>query len=275
MYTLLFLERGTVSMSSFECETVVSTIPLTSPRSPCHETKLNISNGTYEGDLLHCPNASNGTNKIRNGRGKMRYFNGNTYIGEWIDDKFDGIGEYFWADGRKFVGTFKKDKIDGKGTGLWPDGRTYSGEYRMDLAHGSGRVTLSDGRIFEGIFESDYPVEGQMIESDGTTFLATFDGKTHVSEWKPRKRTLIGKFEDGWRGQDISNSLHEFSWKDGRHFAGNFKEFCPTIGVLTEANGTQFLVTYTGSKFIAYDPSPSTKLLLKTEVRSFNEMCFM
>ena len=243
---------------------------IASPRSPCKETRLNISNGTYEGELIFSQNASNGSNKIRSGRGTMTYFNGNKYTGEWVDDRFDGVGEYIWADGKKFTGNFKKDKIDGNGTGFWPDGRIYKGEYSNDLAHGTGLVTLPDGRAFEGIFENDYPVEGLMIECDGTAFFATFDSRTHVSEWRPRNKKLVGKFEVGWRKQEHSSSLREFSWSDGRFFAGYFKGMSPAMGVLTEADGKQFLTTYSGNTLLVHDPRPLIKILLKTKVCNFD-----
>ena len=229
---------------------------------------LSISNGVYNGDLLEDPSASNGHGKARHGRGTMKYFNSNVYDGEWVNDFFEGKGEYIWADGRKFVGTFKKDKIDGSGICTWPDGRKYEGEYKMDLAHGKGFVTLPNGRIFEGTFAADFPVDGLMIDSNGTLFAAKFDGKTHVSEWRPTSKTRIGKFEAGWGAAGHSHSLREFEWADGRRFAGACSgPFCPASGVLTESDGSQHLVAYDGAASFAQQPSPMIQIRLKTKVR--------
>ena len=229
---------------------------------------LSISNGVYNGDLLEDPSASNGHGKARHGRGTMKYFNSNVYDGEWVNDFFEGKGEYIWADGRKFIGTFKKDKIDGSGIGTWPDGRKYEGEYKMDLAHGKGFVTLPNGRIFEGTFAADFPVDGLMIDSNGTLFAAKFDGKTHVSEWRPTSKTRIGKFEAGWGAAGHSHSLREFEWADGRRFAGACSgPFCPASGVLTESDGSQHLVAYDGAASFAQQPSPMIQIRLKTKVR--------
>ena len=226
---------------------------------------LNISNGIYEGDLREQPNAGNGLGRMRHGNGTMKYSNGNMYVGEWLDDRFDGVGEYIWADGRRFIGGFKSDKIEGRGTGFWPDGRIYEGEYKSDLVHGHGLVTLQSGKSFEGTFADDFPLEGQMIESDGTMYSATFDGKTHVSEWRATNRTLVGKFE-GWTKPGCVHMMREFVWVDGRRFAGSFNGFCPLVGVLTEIDGTQYLAAYEGKLLLVYNPIPEVKFLLKTQV---------
>jgi hypothetical protein len=230
---------------------------------------LKIVNGVYQGDLMDDPSAGNGHGQVRHGSGTMQYVNGNTYIGEWQNDCFEGQGEYIWADGRKFVGTFKKDKIDGRGIGSWPDGRKYEGEYKRDLAHGRGFVKLPNGRMFDGTFAADFPVEGQLIDSDGTLSIAKFDGKTHVSEWKPKVNVVIGKFEGGWTTSEPSHSLREFKWEDGRSFAGTCSTFCPCTGVLTEKNGSQYLVSYDGTvSFAQAQLLPKIKIKLKTKVRA-------
>ena len=225
--------------------------------------KLKISNGIYYGELMKDPVSNHW---VRHGHGKMTYFNNNSYVGEWNNDKFDGVGEYIWSDGRKYKGAFKSDKIEGKGTGFWPDGRIYEGEYREDLAHGHGLVTLPNGRFFEGVFESDFPIQGELIESDGTLFLATFDGKTHVSEWKTRTRLIVGKFEEEWEFQDKAKIFREFVWSDGRRFAGSCNGLCPVMGVQTEVDGTQYLVSYGGYTSFARSVPPAIKLRLKTIV---------
>jgi hypothetical protein len=245
--------------------------------SPISETPvwgtLIISNGTYLGDLRDDQNENKRQRRARHGHGTMKYSNGNIYTGDWIQDRFDGNGEYIWADGRRFIGSFKADKIDGMGTGIWPDGRKYEGEYKNDLAHGHGLVILPSGRSFEGTFAADFPVEGQMIEPDGSVFASTFDGKTHVSEWQPKSKQMIGKFEEGWRSSDKSDMMREFEWTDGRRFAGSFSGFYPLCGVLTDADETQYLVSYDGKSLLASGPIPTLKIRLKTKASRFPSHC--
>lgn len=57
--------------------------------------------------------------------------NGNEYVGEFWDNKINGVGTVTYANGAKYVGEFKDDKINGQGT-----------------------ITNANGRILEGIFEN-------------------------------------------------------------------------------------------------------------------------
>jgi hypothetical protein len=238
-----------------------------SPRSKrILKGELKISNGIYSGDLMRDPTVTDHVHWIRHGCGTMTYFNNNMYVGDWRDDKFDGFGEYVWSDGRRYIGSFVCDKIEGKGTGFWPDGRIYEGEYKSDLAHGHGLVTLPNGRYFEGVFEFDFPVHGELLESDGTVFLATFDGKTHLSEWKPETKLIVGKFDEGWEGHEKLKLYREFVWNNGSRFAGSCRDLCPLLGVLTESNGDQYLVSYDGDVSFSRGPRAAIRLLLKTVV---------
>jgi hypothetical protein len=214
--------------------------------------------GEYEGPLLEGK---------RHGNGTMRFWNGNKYHGEFVNDQFEGQGEYTWADGRTYVGQFKDDKIQGKGTAHWPDGKTYDGEWSADLADGHGTLILGDSRCFEGTFKNDYPVLGQMIETNGTTYLANFDGSTHASEWHPYRKSQVGKFLDGWNvGGNKPHLIREFEWDDGRRFAGNCVGYCPSIGVLLECNGDLLFVVFDGRRSFADGPSPLLKRKLDWQV---------
>jgi hypothetical protein len=224
---------------------------------------LSSATGTYEGDLVEY--LLDPQIKIRHGQGVMKYLNGNFYMGEWKNDFFDGFGEYAWSDGRTFKGCFKQDKMHGKGVVHWPDGRKFEGEYKMDMVHGHGIVNLADGRAFEGEFSYDFPVAGQMMEMNGDTFQASFDGKTYVSEWKPHHKVLVGRFENGWRSTDTFHALREFAWHDGRRFAGSFNGYCPSIGVITDLHGKQYCVAYGGNTLFSEEPIPTTKIRLKTQ----------
>jgi hypothetical protein len=225
---------------------------------------LVLKGGTYTGEILE--DDYNSTIKLRHGRGTMNYVNGDKYTGEWTRDAFDGHGEYVWSDGRRFQGQYKDDKMHGHGEVTWPDGRKYVGGYHMDMIHGHGTVSLPDGRAFEGEFKLDYPVEGQMMETDGETSHASFDGTTYVSEWKPLRKARVGTFETGWPGVDSTRSLREFVWNDGHRFAGSCKGYCPLVGVITDVNGDQYAVLYAGNALFSEDPVPLCKLQLKTQV---------
>jgi L1 cell adhesion molecule like protein len=42
----------------------------------------------------------------------------------------DGKGKFTWEDGRSYVGEYKNDKKEGIGMFTWPDGRIYNGQWK-------------------------------------------------------------------------------------------------------------------------------------------------
>jgi len=62
-------------------------------------------------------------------KGKMDYNDGASYEGEYVNDKFEGLGTYIWANGMKYEGEYKEDHMEGKGIMLFPDGRKYDGDW--------------------------------------------------------------------------------------------------------------------------------------------------
>ena len=66
--------------------------------------------------------------------GTKTFTNGDKYVGEFKDEKFNGQGTYTFASGEKYVGEFKDGKYDGRGTyyasngsivneGMWADNK--------------------------------------------------------------------------------------------------------------------------------------------------------
>jgi hypothetical protein len=230
---------------------ILSDCPMDSPRTAWPA-------GNYEGNMM---------DDKRHGYGTMRFFNGNSYSGQWVNDQFHGVGEYSWADGRTFKGQFERDKIHGKGIAHWPDGRHYEGDWIADLADGHGILTIADHRVFEGAFRKDFPVLGQMIEKNGITFLANFDGSTHASEWRPCRKSKVGTFRDGWDNAQSPFWIREFAWDDGRCFAGSCIGFNPSNGVYLDNDGELNYVVFDGKKTFAEGPSAISTRRLNWQVR--------
>ena len=75
-----------------------------------------------------------------------------------------GSGVFTWKDGKKYVGEYVDDKKEGWGEFTWPakvgaDGavkgaRVYKGEWRGGKQHGKGRIVdVESGREVEGVWE--------------------------------------------------------------------------------------------------------------------------
>ena len=60
----------------------------------------------------------------------------------------DGYGKLRWFDGTTYDGQWKQNLPNGNGTMKWPDGRQYSGEFVDGERQGVGNFTDSEGHIF-------------------------------------------------------------------------------------------------------------------------------
>ena len=89
---------------------------------------------------------------------------GDTYEGEWKNNKLHGQGTYTFASGDKYVGNYKDGKFHGQGTYTWSDGRRETGfymnnEYIPDICKDMGLSVNSSGyekcinRLIEDILD--------------------------------------------------------------------------------------------------------------------------
>jgi hypothetical protein len=84
--------------------------------------KTNSYAVTYEGDWK-----DNGLSF-----GKIVFTNGTTYQGNFINNKFDGIGTMIISDGETYEGAWSEGKRNGYGTIIFPNGNKYEGEWKDD-----------------------------------------------------------------------------------------------------------------------------------------------
>ncbi len=93
-----------------------------------------VAGGTrFEGDFIA---------GVRQGKGRITFFNGDVYDGQWQDDKRWGYGVYTYgagspSDGDRYEGEWMADNMHGKGTYQWRIGDSYSGLWREGLQAGS------------------------------------------------------------------------------------------------------------------------------------------
>ncbi len=104
-----------------------------------------------------------------NGQGTFTYANGYKYVGEFKDDLPNGQGTFTYANGDKYVGEFKDDKYNGQGTYTFANGNKHVGEYKDNNRNGQGTFTFANGAKYVGEYKDDLP-NGQGIEyrADGS-----------------------------------------------------------------------------------------------------------
>ena len=94
-------------------------------------------NGNYEGDIV-----DDGSMTVT-GRGICRWADGNSYEGDWVNDKMTGRGVYRLADGDSYEGDYVNDKWTGRGVFRWPNDNMYDGDF-LDDKMATGQMFLAD-----------------------------------------------------------------------------------------------------------------------------------
>ncbi|KAJ4463000.1 putative MORN motif protein [Paratrimastix pyriformis] len=85
------------------------------------------------------------------GGGNMRL----VYSGDWVDDRMEGYGTYFYENGEQYEGEWLQNKRSGFGTMYYQDGTRYVGHWENGLRVGQGTLYKADGNRYEGAWADD------------------------------------------------------------------------------------------------------------------------
>ena len=100
---------------------------------------------------------ANGTSAELNvDEGSLTYADGTVYYGPLdADYRKHGEGKLVWTNGDTYTGDFYEDKITGYGTFSFACGDVYEGDLIDGMKEGSGKYYSSDGSEYEGEFKND------------------------------------------------------------------------------------------------------------------------
>lgn len=80
------------------------------------------------------------------GKGIKTWRDGDSYDGQFVDDRTQGYGTYIWGSGahagERYTGEFLKDHRNGFGTYTWPDGEVYRGQWSNDRIIGNATASM-------------------------------------------------------------------------------------------------------------------------------------
>ena len=103
---------------------------------------------SLNGDVYEGAVSSDG---LFNGYGKLKFFNGDFYEGNFLNGYRSGTGMYQYSNGDTYEGSFKNGCKDGKGVYHYKDsGAVYQGSYVNDRRHGNGIYSYPNGGKFIG-----------------------------------------------------------------------------------------------------------------------------
>jgi len=94
-----------------------------------------FKNGKFhgEGPYIDPECKQSGQWKKNNCNGHAVFFGGGgTYIGEYKNDKKNGLGTFIYSDGMEITGVFKENEYPPKGTVIFTNGSKYVGELNND-----------------------------------------------------------------------------------------------------------------------------------------------
>lgn len=101
---------------------------------------------------------------VKQGLGKMVFPNGDTYHGEWKQDKIHSDGSYMYANGDIFSGKFENGIRVGKGTYEYAADKSLLVGNWADNIITDGKWMFKDGGSYVGRFENGKPIGNCMVK---------------------------------------------------------------------------------------------------------------
>jgi len=91
------------------------------------------------------------------------YNNLEKYVGQWLNNKRNGIGMHIWCEPKgelkllknRYIGEWKENSRCGFGLFYFSNGEKYEGMWENNMKNGFGVYTFTDGSTYFGMFEDD------------------------------------------------------------------------------------------------------------------------
>jgi hypothetical protein len=166
----------------------------------------NVDRGTYTGNLVNGKRDGRGKMKYENGNvydgsweneekyhdGEMKYKNGDVYNGRWFRDKMN-VGEMKYKNGDVYNGSWWNDKINGQGEMKYENGDVYNGEWLKGKKDEWGKMTYNkDGGVYDGWWFDDERGIGKTYKKNVSKNYKKAIDYTYYTVQKPSD-LIIGK----------------------------------------------------------------------------------
>jgi len=122
-------------------------------------------------------------NDKREGRGAFFYKNGDRYDGLWVNDLAQGEGRMIYANGDIFEGQWHEGKRNGYGSLTKRNGDHYEGQWVNDKREGQGSFYYKDkAKMLVGEWVNDMPKSGVYTQVEDEELLAKIPKKKYFTD---------------------------------------------------------------------------------------------
>ncbi len=182
------------------------------------------------------------------GQGILKEAWGDIYIGDFVNNKAEGIGRQDRYVNGEYVGSFggelKNDYLNGKGYREY-DGCKEEGAFKDHDLNGEGQIVCEDGYMSEGFFEDGYLIKGTKIWEDGDKEIGNFlngslngEGEIIWSSGNYEKGNYVNgqlegmgtwknakgdKYVGEWK-KDLKDGKGTYTWFNGDNYVGEYKK---------------------------------------------------
>ena len=179
----------------------------------------------------------------------VNYSNGDSYSGYFVNDKFNGTGQYIWANGDKYSGEFSDGQISGYGELAFINGDSWSGLFvNGQISDGKGTFYFgSNGDRFTGYWVNGQPNgSGTLIHANGSTEPANFQNGQAVNSGS----YSAPKAENPFSGLSVGSVVYFGRYEQDNNYNNGSEPI--QWRVLDIRNGKALLLSVYGLETMAY-----------------------
>jgi len=178
------------------------------------------------------------------GYGVYQYEDGTRYEGYWSYGFRDGFGMQIMPNGDTYIGQFDLDHYNGNGTYTWAEnGNKYIGHWQKSNRQGIGTYISADGTVQRGLFNNDEMLDDNermngCINGDCKNGFGVYiynDGSIYEGEWIKKKPNGQGRMTEN------GGAIYEGEFLDGEYYG---------FGVRTAPDGTQKAGMWENNRFV-------------------------
>lgn len=180
---------------------------------------------------------------------KVKYPNGDYYVGKWKKKTPHGEGTMKYANGNVYVGLWEYGVRSGEGKMTYRDNSVYEGNWQSNKRYGHGKYTTNNGDVYEGSFVEDlYHGQGVYTYVDGTIYEGSF--YRGFKDGQGKQQSSHGDWWEGtWRRDVFTSGQCSYKEDNGTTFKGRYENGKIKEGKLIHANGDWFEGIWDNDKF--------------------------